>query len=246
MKYLKKTYLYLSFLPLRCIQKCVIYKKKISIFLLEVAFFCQRNCYSLLVSKGFLLCSLLFVWRVNSRYVKNTPIFMGFFNLSLQTATGLELLVFCFLPSICVFLWIYKKPKDFFVTLFYKIKKVYSPFVLLAKLELCHCENFLSGVLFYFFTVILYTASFKILSTSNGYLFLLVIKYILLLYTAFRFCFYSKYNFLMKTIFVEFHTVYEQLQRKDVTRNRMIFLQLYFLFFFSYNVYYKSAFLSPL
>lgn len=207
------------------------YRVELSIITMKLSEFYSTHCYAILICNS--LFSLLFFFiRLNTVYFENEPFLMAFFDLSFVAASFLNTLVFCFLPAFCAFLYISKKPLSFFATFFVKSKYVCQLFVYIGKIELYHCVQLSSGFCIYFCVISFYTLMFVCCSTHNHYLFLATIRCILLIYISFRACFFNRNNVLIIGIFEEFHKLYQKLMQKNVVSNRIIFINVYFLYIF--------------
>lgn len=220
MKFLIKALAFLSFLP-------IWWTNQIFLVGLRIGLFFEKNCYALLFSSGFLLPFLCLFWRINLKFFENKPFLVSFFNYSNQ---GLYFFLSCFIPSICFFFFLSRKPKNFFAKFFEKMKPFSFFFVLLAKIEFYHFQKISFGFLLYFFFISFYLFLFKTLSLLNFYLFFLIVRFLLYIFITFRACFHSPRNFLMKNIFWEFDHIFLKLQEEKIVSNRFFLLQFYFLF----------------
>ena len=124
------------------------YKAELLMSIIKVGHFLNTYCYALLIS-NFLLQFLFFVYRINTIYLEHEPIIMRFLDLSPQISVILDLFLFCFLPSFCVFLCIFRKPIMFFAIFFDRMQYTFRFFVYIARIELYHCQKFLSGFIVY-------------------------------------------------------------------------------------------------
>lgn len=129
-----------------------------------------------------------------------------------------------------LFFYLFKKPKIFFAKIFIKGKKLHSFFLLMGQIELLHFDTPFLGFSLYFFFIALYTFLFLALKPLYFYVLCLIIKYIIFFYISFRACFLSPNNPLIRELFTEFNNLSNKLQQSKVAKNRIFFLQLYFLF----------------
>nr|QIQ59659.1 hypothetical protein [Trebouxia sp. A1-2] len=125
-----------------------------------------------------------------------------------------------------------KKSKNEFYRFIDKIHCLDTLFLLIAKLELFHCERRLSGFFFYIFFIIVSFCMYNFFSAQTCYLYVLVLYFVIVtIYASFRNCFTNQENNIMILKFLKFHKIYIKLQRENTISNRNLFFQLYFLFF---------------
>ena len=101
----------------------------------------------------------------------------------------------------------------------------------MAKAEYFHCKKLSTGIACFFLNICLYLVFFKVFSLLNFYLLLYILKSTVYIYVAFRGCFLSENNIILKHHFSEFNRLYMVLQKIDHVYNRSLFLQLYSVFF---------------
>lgn len=206
-------------------------RKKISKFPTVLGSFWFINRYSFFISSGLFLPLSWLVWRVSICLFFKEPVFTLLFGLPLGLANVADILFFCCVPSLILFLWTYKKPKTFFHFFFQKIYYLGKVFSLLARLELLHCEKFLSGFSIFSLAIVGYFSLFNLIPSHYAIWFFYLIRWLVVSYISFRSCFFYRRDVLLRAHFPEFNVVYQELQQGQVTLNRFLFLQLYFLFF---------------
>ena len=119
-------------------------------------------------------------------------------------------------------------------------KKFTTIFLLIAKIECYHCDSLSVGLAFYLFNTGSYILLDNCCSDLTVYCTLSLIKYFIYLYVNYRSCFFNPNNLYIIKTSPEFTKMFGKLQQPKMCANRIFFVQIYFLFFFS-NIFIKKA-----
>ena len=162
-------------------------------------------CFFLL---GVILPLLIFFYRTICCFI-NGPFLFKHFTVFSITSSVWEIIIFCYLPAIVLYLFLCKKKSLFFVGIFTKCNKLFLIYAIMIKIERSFYHNTL-GKMFGFFLLFVYFYIYLLVAFKGNVLEVpfLAFRQLMISYYAFRRFLDTEYNTVENSVYISyFHSL---------------------------------------